>query len=177
MCSVLARLGWGAALTRDGLERTDILAVRAEHDRRMVEIQVKTATDNGPRTKWVISGNAQQCAHSDREWFAFVIMPQKIPAAPRTFLVPRDHVAAGTWIFHQHWATDPTVRAGQRNPRNVPRMEIEAWRRYEERWDLLERSTTNAPVLLPARARDLALDPRVGLPPDHPWRDQLPQWN
>ncbi len=27
VCSVLARLGWAVALTRDGLERTDILAV------------------------------------------------------------------------------------------------------------------------------------------------------
>ncbi|WP_308796342.1 hypothetical protein [Agromyces silvae] len=40
----LARRGWAPALTRDGLERTDILAVLAEgHQRRLVEIQVKAA--------------------------------------------------------------------------------------------------------------------------------------
>ncbi len=40
--SALARRGWAPALTRDGLERTDILAV-ATHDpeRRMVDIQVR----------------------------------------------------------------------------------------------------------------------------------------
>jgi hypothetical protein len=76
VCSVLALRGWGAALTRDGLERTDILAVQAEHDRRMVEIQVKTAMDKGVRTNWLVSEKAQQCARSDREWFAFVIMCQ-----------------------------------------------------------------------------------------------------
>ena len=40
----LARRGWAPALTRDGLERTDLLAVHTEGaDRRLVEIQVKTA--------------------------------------------------------------------------------------------------------------------------------------
>jgi hypothetical protein len=40
----LARRGWAPALTRDGLERTDILAVLTEGEqRRMVEIQVKAA--------------------------------------------------------------------------------------------------------------------------------------
>ena len=65
MCSVLARLGWGAALTRDGLERTDILAVQAGGNRRMVEIQVKAASDNGRRTNWMIGEKAQQPARSD----------------------------------------------------------------------------------------------------------------
>ncbi len=37
----------GAALTRDGLERTGILAVRADGDRPVVAIQVKAARENG----------------------------------------------------------------------------------------------------------------------------------
>jgi hypothetical protein len=42
VCSVLARNGWAAALTRDGLERTDILAVQVAADSRTpIEIQVK----------------------------------------------------------------------------------------------------------------------------------------
>ena len=40
----LARRGWASALTRDGLERTDILAALADgSDRRLIEIQVKAA--------------------------------------------------------------------------------------------------------------------------------------
>lgn len=43
-CSELARWGWAAALTRDGLERTDLLAVGTHlPDRPTIEIQVKTA--------------------------------------------------------------------------------------------------------------------------------------
>ena len=40
----MARRGWAPALTRDGLERTDILAVLTTGEQRLlVEVQVKTA--------------------------------------------------------------------------------------------------------------------------------------
>ncbi len=49
VCSVLARYGWAPALTRDGLERTDILAVQASGSTRTpIEIQVKALNDVGP---------------------------------------------------------------------------------------------------------------------------------
>ena len=44
VCSMLARIGWAASLTRDGLARTDILAVQASAERRMIKVQVKTIT-------------------------------------------------------------------------------------------------------------------------------------
>lgn len=131
----------------------------------MVELQVKAAMENArsTSTNWLLNEKAQLRAQSDREWFAFVIIPREIRAVPRTFVAPRDHVVAGTWIFHQHWATDPAVPAGRRNaPRSQARMSVEAWERYEDQWALLNRSVAVAPVLLPERARDLALDPRVG---------------
>ena len=36
VCSVISRRNWGVALTRDGLERTDILAVRTDDSRLMI---------------------------------------------------------------------------------------------------------------------------------------------
>jgi hypothetical protein len=175
VCSVLARHGWGAALTRDGLERTDILAVQSDGERRMVEIQVKAAREIGSRTNWPINDKAQQLACSDREWFAFIVLPTDIRAAPRTFVVPRNHVSAGTWIFHHAWKTDPSVSPGKRNaPVSQARIYVEAWQGYEDRWDLLDKSAYEAPVLLPDRSRRLALEDRVGLPPGHPWTGHLP---
>ena len=42
VCATLARYGWAPALTRDGLERTDILAVGTQLAHRpTIEIQVK----------------------------------------------------------------------------------------------------------------------------------------
>jgi hypothetical protein len=42
VCATPARYGWAPALTRDGLERTDILAVNTDlHHRPVVEIEVK----------------------------------------------------------------------------------------------------------------------------------------
>src|SRR6185295_6133299 len=40
VCSMLARYGCAASLTRDGLERTDVLAVHVV-ERHMIEVQVK----------------------------------------------------------------------------------------------------------------------------------------
>jgi hypothetical protein len=52
VCATLARHGWAPALSRDGLERTDILAVNTKStDRPIVEIQVKTASHRGQETR------------------------------------------------------------------------------------------------------------------------------
>lgn len=177
VCSVLARLGWAAALTRDGLERTDILAVHSQPPRRMIEVQVKTANDYG-KPNWLISGKAQQPALSEREWFVLVLLPVGDGwRAPRTFVVPRNHVAAAAWIVHQHWLTDPAAPTGTRNtPVAKARVNVEVWEDYEDRWDLLDESAFAAPVMLPTWVRDVALEERVGLPQDHPWRASLPVW-
>ncbi|GAA2591890.1 hypothetical protein GCM10010399_23010 [Dactylosporangium fulvum] len=178
VCSVLARRGWAAALTRDGLERTDVLAVQAHEPRRMIEVQVKTANSRGSGTNWLVGAKAQQIALSEREWFAFVILPEENAwQAPRTFIVPRDHVGAAAWIVHQDWLTDPSVAPGIRNtPVDRARVNVSVWAPYEDRWDLLDQPAFAAPVLLAESLRDLALDTRVGLPPGHPWKNTFPAW-
>ena len=90
---------------------------------------------------------------------------------------PHDHVAAAAWISHMNWLTDPSAEPGKRNaPVERARVLAPVWSRYENRWDLLDGSACKAPVLLPPEYRELALDPRVGLPPQHPWHSGLPEW-
>ncbi|MEV7134872.1 hypothetical protein AB0N24_18500 [Arthrobacter sp. NPDC093128] len=48
---------------------------------------------------------------------------------------------------------------------------------YEDRWDLLGTPTDEVPVMLPPWYRELAADPRVGLPPEHPWNKELPKFD
>jgi hypothetical protein len=43
VCAALAHAGWAAALTRDGLARTDILAVHTGTG-QLIEVQVKAAS-------------------------------------------------------------------------------------------------------------------------------------
>lgn len=64
----LARRGWAPAMIRDGLERTDILAVFTEgENRRMVEIQVKTARGpNMDNVSWVLGAKTQGLACTTR---------------------------------------------------------------------------------------------------------------
>jgi hypothetical protein len=179
VCAELARRGWAPALTRDGLERTDILAVGTHlPDRPTIEVQVKTATEGrtDDATSWPLGTKSQQPALNKREWFALVMLPE-VSAAMRCFIVPRDHVAAGAWIQHMRWLTDPTAPRGARNaPVDRARTRATTFARYEGRWDLLDKKTDHTPVLLRPELRDLAQTTEVGLPPDHPWRKNLPDW-
>ena len=177
VCATLARHNWAPALTRDGIARTDILAVGTNLvDRPTVEIQVKTATDTGSRTSWHLGGVTRVIAASEHEWFVLVLLP-KFPRTPRAFVVPRDHVSAATWIVHENWRTDPSAPKGTRNAGlNQARIQLIIWQGYEDRWDLLDTPTSDVPILLPGRLRQQAQEERVGLPPGHPWNKTLPQW-
>ena len=177
VCATLARHGWAPALTRDGLERTDILAVSTKlANRPVVEIQVKTASQRGQTTKWPLGTKAQLLAQSEHEWFVLVLLPE-LPAELRAFVIPRDHLAAGTWMVHQDWRTDPSAAPGKRNADlEAARISWIIWKGYEDRWDLLGTPVTKVPVLLPRELRALAGTERVGLPPDHPWKQELPGW-
>ncbi len=175
----LARRAWAPALTRDGLERTDILAVLTQgQDRRLVEVQVKAA--RGPvwnRISWPLGTKAQGPSLHAREYFVMVAVPEDLTRSPRSFVVPRAHVAAAAWIEHMNWLTEPGVQPGQRNATvERSRVWLTTFARYEDRWDLLLLDEPDAPVLLPGHFRDLATDQRVGLPPDHSWRTDLPEW-
>jgi hypothetical protein len=175
----LARRGWAPALTRDGLERTDILAVLAEGaERRLVEIQVKAA--RGARMdgiSWPLGSKSQAPSLHEREYFVLVAIPHDLLQHPRDFVVPRVHVAAAAWIAHMNWLTAPDVPPGKRNaPVERSRVLLRTFAAYEDRWDLLEVDQSAAPILLPSSYRILALSNRVGLPPGHEWHVRLPEW-
>lgn len=106
-----------------------------------------------------------------------VAIPHDLSLPPRSFVVPRIHVAAAAWIEHMDWLTAPGVPAGQRNaPVERSRVLMPTFKDYEDRWDLLLDDQRSAPVLLPQRFHALASEPRVGLPPEHEWREAMPDW-
>ncbi|MGK0742632.1 hypothetical protein ACSHWG_12230 [Leucobacter sp. Z1108] len=178
VASELARRGWAPALTRDGLERTDILAVKADGLRRQIEVQVKAARGTGAAFNWPIGKKAQLPPAHDAEWFVLALVDDDVSKPLRGLVMPRAHVAAVAWMAHMHWLTEPGVPKGQRNAGvDRSRVFLRDVIHYEGRWDLLDQSAYEAPVLLPARYRDLAQDPRVGLPAVHPWLIRLPDWN
>jgi len=179
VASTLARRDWAPALTRDGLERTDILAVYTDPQRRrMVEVQVKAARGPKPeKISWPLGVKSQQPSLHEREYFVMVAVPHDHSLPLRSFVVPRSHVAAAAWIEHMAWLTAPDVPAGQRNaPVERSRVYLPTFERYEDRWDLLLIDEREAPVLLPPRLRELAVRAEVGLPPEHRWRHSLPEW-
>jgi hypothetical protein len=178
VCGALPQLGWAAALTRDGLARTDVLAVNTVTG-RTITIQVKTTGGKAARlAKWRVGCKDILPAAGASEWYVMVKLEGTAPAQCRYFVVPRDHMAAAVWIVHQEWLTDPTVKPGKRNtPISLANVGELPFIRYEDRWDLLDTPTDEVPVLLSAWCRQMALEKRVGLPPDHPWREHLPEWS
>ncbi len=175
----LARRGWAPAMTRDGIERTDILAVLTdEGQRRMVEIQVKAA--RGPKLdhiSWPLGPKSQDPVSAEHEFFVLVAIPDDLGLAPRSFVVPRRHIAAAAWIEHMRWLTDPTAKPGARNVGvDRARSMLSTFARYEDRWDLLLNQQSEAPVLLPPAFREWAQLKEVRLPPKHPWLRKLPEW-
>lgn len=179
VASELARRGWAPALTRDGLERTDILAVDTMGaDRRQIEVQVKAARGaHRNRVNWPLGSKTQKPSAHDYEYFVFVALPDDDSEPLRDFIVPRSHVAAAAWISHMNWLTEPGVPVGKRNAL-VERSRVYLWvfENYKGCWDLLNVDEPDVPVLLPPEFRDYALETRVGLPEGHPWGTNLPQW-
>lgn len=177
VASELARRGWAPAFTRDGLARTDILAVHTSPERPMIEVQVKASIGSPSKVSWPLGEKSQQPPSSEREWFVLCAIDRDVHQPVRGYVVPRAHVAAAAWIAHMAWLTDPGAPAGKRNaPVERSRVGVADFAGYEGRWDLLEDSAYSAPVLLPKRFRDFAQDPRIDLPRDHPWKDDLPVW-
>ena len=175
VCSVLAGLGWAASLTRDGLARTDLLAINVDSGRQ-VSVQVKTSSW-GPRPNWIFGGKGTEAARTSGEWYVLVVLPSCPWDSPRGLVVPRDHVAAGFHISYTDWMTDPSVPQGSRRTTIVQaRTGLWTFAGYEDRWDLLGTPSENVPVLLPTHYRQLAQDPRVSLPSGHPWATKLPEW-
>ena len=176
VCGVLSRLGWAAALTRDGIARTDVLAVNSASG-EMIEVQVKTASFSS-RVSFMLGEKGCDPSRSDHEWYVLVALAREAWEQPRAFVVPRNHVAAATWIRHMEWQTNPTARPGTRNA-GIKAARIDDWvfARYEQRWDLLNASAADAPIMLPPRFRDWANGERVGLRGDHPWNHGQPEWD
>lgn len=176
VCGVLAQFNWAAALTREGVARTDVLAVNAE-TARTISIQVKTArVKTGSMAKWLLGMKDVQPARASSEWYVMVKLEGPAPARSRFYVVPRDHVAAAAWIVHQNWLTHPDAQPGSRNtPQDRARVDETVWADYEDRWDLLQEFTNTIPVLLPRWCMERAAEERVGLPPSHPWLNGVPR--
>lgn len=174
-CTVLAGLGWAASLTRDGVARTDVLAVHMESG-AMVSAQVKAASYS-TNPSWYFGEKGLLPAMSPQEWYLLVVLPENPFGTPRTFVVPRDHAAAGAWIAYRDWLTDPTAEPGSRTTKpSAARTYSWVFEDYENQWERMTMPADEAPILLPTYMRDLAASERVGLPPNHPWLNWMPSW-
>lgn len=175
-CSELARRGWAPALTRDDMARTDILAVSTLlPGRPTIQVQVKSATKSTKRNRvsWHLGKSTSALDESDSAWFVLVVVPE-IPAPLYGFVIPRDHVAAATYLNHQ------SVFTGAGRTPDHPDVELDRMRisetvfeAYQDRWDLLDSPTSEVPIMLPKPLLELIDDQRIRSP-ERPWAPQGP---
>jgi hypothetical protein len=144
VCAELARRGWNPALTRDGVERTDILAANVESG-LAITIQVKAA---GATASWPVGTKGFLCAKSEHEWYVFVHLGDGY-SAPRYWLVPRNDVAAAAWVGYHAWRYSPDAKRKRSAGPGATRLHPDDIDGYLDRWDLLELETSSAPWLLP----------------------------
>jgi hypothetical protein len=164
VCYQLARHKWAASLTRDALERTDVLASHTPSG-ALVAIQVKAANADAAATlPWPVGTKAIQPPRGDNEWYAFVALAGD--GGPTTWIVPRAHVAAVAWAGWHAWRYDPAHEGKRHSGLESTRLGPGNFSGYAERWDLLELPTSRVPVLL--AERDLAKIEKEGLPDGHP---------
>lgn len=170
VCSVLAQVGWAASLTRDGIARTDVLAIHSDTG-AMIQVQVKTSS-TWNRPSWHLGAIA--LAKQPNEWFVLVVLGPTETERPRCFVVPRNHLAAAAWMGHNSWLYEPGIPKGQRNTSmDRARTGADMLAGYEERWDLLV--AKRVPVLLETKWRDRMKEKQIGLPPGHPWGSKPPK--
>lgn len=151
-CSELARRGWAPALTRDDMARADILAMSIRlPGRPTIQVQVKSATKSATRNRvsWHLGKTTSGLDESDRAWFMLVVVPE-IPEPLYAYVIPRDHVAAAIYLSQQRLLSEsgnpPDSRDGVLDRMRTSETVFEA---YRDRWDLLDTSTVEVPIMLP----------------------------
>lgn len=177
VCCKLAMNGWAPALTRDGLERTDILAERHARSPEaggrpsLISVQVKTSRSE----RWPLNPEKIGAQRNDEEWFVLVGWNEATQDLS-SYVVPRDHVTAGAWLAHMSWLNDPKFTDRRHCPSSQARIGADVFAGYRDRWDLLLEPTSKAPILLPKHLHGIALRGDCALPPWHPWTQELPDW-
>lgn len=176
-CCKLAMNGWAPALTRDGLERTDILAERnADKSLKpgevsLISVQVKTSRNE----RWPLNVDRIGAQRNDAEWFVLVGWADKTQELS-SYVVPRDHVCAAAWLYHMAWLRAPGFEAKRHCPPSQARVDGEVFTGYKDQWALLLKSTSSVPILLPHWLHEVALRQECALPEWHPWSKKLPNW-
>lgn len=158
----LAQHGWDAGLTFGNAPRTDIVAQHAE-TQRTIAVQCKTSS--GGRGFLLNRGCEAPSPPGRDEWFVLINVHEPT-SRPDFYVMPRNVVAAYTYIGHRAWLTGSKRDGTQRRDSTMRGLDFADAAPYREAWTLLDEPTDRAPHWLPGWVFDW--EPRIGLPPAHP---------
>jgi hypothetical protein len=145
-----------AARARMGLSSS---SAPASLNGAIVAIQVKAANaDATANLPWPVGTKAIEPPRGDNEWYAFVALTEE--GGPKTWIVPRAHVAAIAWAGWKDWRYDPAYDGKRHSGLEHTRVGPGSLSRYEERWDLL--ASRHIPGSRPSYRARLGEDRQMG---------------
>ena len=112
---------------------------------------------------------AERTSFTEYEWYVLVGLRGELER-PEFFIVPRDFVAAFTWVSHRRWLSEEG-RSGPHKNSQMRSIRGEWIGDFRERWDILERSTYEVESSHDAWVLEQARS--FGLPDGHRWADPV----
>lgn len=162
----LSLQGWLATVTIKNAPGTDVLAQRVLTG-QVVAIQTKTASFGN---QFQLNAKAEMPATTENEWFVFVKLHEEL-TRPTFYVVPKDVVAASVYAQHREWLSRPGRKGQPHRDSAMRQVRAKHIDGYRERWDLLDKPTSEAPLLVHEWYREVVT--QFGFPPGHPgWPDQ-----
>lgn len=157
----LSLRGWLATVTIKNAPGTDVLAQKAGTG-VTVAIQTKTASYG---MNFQLNAKCETPSVTSNEWYVFVKLHEE-RTRPSFYIVPRNIVAAAVYAQHRAWLAEPG-KNGQPH-KDTPRRTLlpRLLAGYEDRWDLLDAPSTEAPLLIGQKYRDDVAN--FGVPPGCP---------
>ena len=157
----LSQRGWLATVTIKNAPGTDVLAQEPTTG-TIIAIQTKTASEGN---QFLLNKKCEVPTSALSDWYILVKL-HKLGIRPTFYIVPRNIIAGAAYAQHREWLARPD-RTGKPHNDNDRRMLLaKHFSDYEDRWELLNSPTTEAPLLLGQWYRECVEN--FGLPQGHP---------
>jgi hypothetical protein len=157
----LSLRAWLATVTIKNAPGTDILAQKLGTG-TTIAIQTKTANEGN---NFQLSAKCEIPSSALNQWFVFVKL-HGIGTRPSFFIVPRNVVAGAVYAQHKEHLSRPGKSGKPHKDSTLRIIRARYIMGYEDRWDLLEAPTTDAPLLIDPYYS--AFVETFGLPENHP---------
>src|SRR5262245_42068402 len=140
----LSLRGWLATVTIKNAPYTDVLAQKPLEG---LAVAIQTKTSSGGN-RFQLNSKAEGPSKAQNQWYVFVRLDEDEVGRPRYFVVPHNVMAGALFAQHREWLSGKKRDGSDRRDSAMRSMPLDDIAAYEDRWDLLEAPTDQAPLLI-----------------------------